>query len=168
MSESCNCNCGKSKVLIIVVLIIAVIGVVIAKKKNQTEAKPEKTGAVAETVAPVNNTETEAAPSAEKIPLLIDLGAGKCIPCKMMEPILEELREEYAGKLKVKFIDVWQNKSEGVKYNIRMIPTQIFMSPDGSELFRHEGFYSKDDILGKWKELGFSFDVQPVEKEEEK
>ena len=35
-----------------------------------------------------------------------------------------------------------------------MIPTQIFFGADGKELFRHEGFYSKADILAKWKTLG--------------
>jgi thioredoxin 1 len=35
-----------------------------------------------------------------------------------------------------------------------MIPTQIFFDADGKELFRHEGFFSKEDILAKWKEFG--------------
>ncbi|MBI5804542.1 thioredoxin family protein [candidate division TA06 bacterium] len=92
-----------------------------------------------------------------KLPRLVDLGAGKCIPCKMMAPILEELKKDYAGKLEVVFIDVWQNADEGSKYKIRVIPTQIFYSPEGKELFRHEGFYSREDILAKWKELGHEF-----------
>ena len=40
------------------------------------------------------------------------------------------------------------------KYGVKMIPTQIFFDASGKELFRHEGFMSKEDILGKWKELG--------------
>lgn len=92
--------------------------------------------------------------SSAKLPRLLDLGAGKCIPCKMMTPILEEVKKEYEGKLQVDFIDVWQNPDEKKKYNIRLIPTQIFYDASGKELFRHEGFYSKEDILAKWKELG--------------
>lgn len=91
------------------------------------------------------------------LPRLVDLGAGKCIPCKMMAPILEELKAQHAGRLDVVFIDVWQNPDAGRPYGIRVIPTQIFYSPDGKELFRHEGFFSKEDILKKWKELGFEF-----------
>ena len=88
------------------------------------------------------------------LPRLVDLGAGKCIPCKKMAPILEELKEEYAGSLEVVFIDVWQDPSAGQKYGIESIPTQIFYDRSGKELFRHEGFFAKEDILAKWKELG--------------
>ena len=95
------------------------------------------------------------------VPRLLDLGAGKCIPCKKMAPILEELKEEYAGALEVVFIDVWQEKGAGEKYGIQSIPTQIFYDPAGMELFRHEGFLAKEDILAKWKELGFTFEKQP-------
>ena len=96
-------------------------------------------------------------PKEVKLPKLVDLGAGKCIPCKMMAPILEELDRDYQGQLEVVFIDVWKNSSAGDKYNIRVIPTQIFFSHEGKELFRHEGFYSKEDILAKWKEHGYVF-----------
>jgi len=93
------------------------------------------------------------------LPRLLDLGAGKCIPCKMMAPILEELKAEYAGSLEVAFIDVWQNKDAGEKYGIQTIPCQIFYDASGKELFRHEGFFSKEEILAKWKELGIN--LQP-------
>jgi len=88
------------------------------------------------------------------VPRLVDLGAGKCIPCKKMAPILEELRKEFAGRLDVEFIDVWENPSAGELYRIKLIPTQIFYDASGKELFRHEGFFSREDILAKWKELG--------------
>lgn len=91
----------------------------------------------------------------QKLPKLVDLGADKCIPCKMMTPVLEDLKKEYAGKLEVVFIDVWKSADEGSKYKIRVIPTQIFYSGEGKELFRHEGFFAKEDILAKWKELGY-------------
>ena len=92
------------------------------------------------------------------LPRLVDLGAGKCIPCKMMAPILEELKREYAGALKVDFLDVWENPNVGKEYGIRLIPTQIFYDSTGKEMFRHEGFFSKEDILSKWKELGINLE----------
>ncbi len=94
------------------------------------------------------------------IPRLVDLGATKCIPCKKMAPILEELKKTYEGKLDVVFIDVWQNPDEGKKYNIETIPTQIFYSSDGKELFRHEGFFSREEIMAKWKEFGVDLSVK--------
>lgn len=99
------------------------------------------------------------AAKAAQLPLLLDLGAGKCIPCKMMEPILHELEADYNGVMDVRFIDVWKAPEEGRKYSVRIIPTQIFYDSEGKELFRHEGFFSKEDILAKWKELGF--DLKP-------
>ena len=88
------------------------------------------------------------------VPRLVELGADRCIPCKMMAPILEQLRKEYSGKLEVGFIDVWKNPDAGRRYGIRRIPTQIFYDASGRELFRHVGFFPKEDILAKWKELG--------------
>jgi thioredoxin 1 len=101
------------------------------------------------------STNVPAAPQAkQKLPKLLDLGAGKCIPCKMMAPILEEMKKDYAGTLDVEFIDVWNNPDAGKQYEIEVIPTQIFYDATGKELFRHIGFYAKADILAKWKELG--------------
>jgi thioredoxin 1 len=88
------------------------------------------------------------------IPRLVDLGASKCIPCKAMAPILEQLRVDYTGRLEVRFIDVWKTPDEAQPYGIRMIPTQVFYAADGRELGRHEGFISRDEILAMWKSLG--------------
>jgi thioredoxin 1 len=98
------------------------------------------------------------------LPKLVDLGASKCIPCKKMAPILEELKKEYAGVFDVEFIDVWQkeNAKKAEEYKIESIPTQVFLDPKGKELWRHVGFFSKEEILAKWKELGFDF--KPKEK----
>jgi thioredoxin 1 len=93
--------------------------------------------------------------AAEALPALVDLGAGKCIPCKMMAPILDELAKEYADRFSTTFYDVWEDPEPGERFDIRMIPTQVFLDPEGKELFRHEGFFGKEDILGKWKELGY-------------
>jgi len=106
------------------------------------------------------NTSAPATPVAtatvKSLPKLLDLGAGKCIPCKMMAPILEELKKECADKFVTEFIDVWQpqNAAKAEQYGIEMIPTQIFFDATGKELFRHTGFFGKEDILAKWKEFG--------------
>lgn len=92
------------------------------------------------------------------LPKLLDLGADKCIPCKAMAPILEEMRETFAGRLDVEFIDVWKNRDAGSRYGIKVIPTQIFFDAEGNELFRHQGFFSREDMLAKWSELGYAFE----------
>jgi thioredoxin 1 len=98
--------------------------------------------------------ESSGAAGAAALPKLVDLGADKCIPCKMMAPILVDLKAQYTGKFEVEFIDVWKNEGAGEKYGIKVIPTQIFYAADGTELFRHEGFYAKEEILAKWRQLG--------------
>jgi thioredoxin 1 len=93
-------------------------------------------------------------PAAKSLPLLIDIGAKQCIPCKMMAPILEDLKKNYSDSVRVEFIDVWENPDAGQKYGIRGIPTQIFYNTSGKELYRHMGFVSKEQIIGVFKELG--------------
>ena len=72
----------------------------------------------------------------------------------MMAPVLEELKKEYAGRMRVDFIDVFEDRQAAKPYAIKSIPTQLFLDAAGKELWRHEGFLSKEDILAKWKELG--------------
>ena len=74
-----------------------------------------------------------------------------------MAPILDELRDTYTGSFEVTFIDVRQDREAARSYNVRVIPTQVFEDPNGTELYRHQGFYSREEILAKWRELGFDF-----------
>lgn len=90
----------------------------------------------------------------QRLPRLLDLGATTCIPCKLMAPILEELREEYRGRMEVTFIDVRKDPEAARKHKIQVIPTQIFYDASGTELSRHTGFISKEDILATWEKLG--------------
>lgn len=85
---------------------------------------------------------------------MVDLGADKCIPCKMMAPIIEELKAEYAGKADIVFIDVLKNREQAQKYGIRAIPTQIFFDGDGREVYRHTGFMDKKSIVERLRQLG--------------
>ena len=62
---------------------------------------------------------------------MIDLGAKKCIPCKMMAPIMEKMEKVYQGKAAIVFIDVWENREQAGRFGIRIIPTQIFFDRGG-------------------------------------
>lgn len=88
-------------------------------------------------------------------PRLVDLGTPACIPCALMAPGLKELKTEYAGRLEVEVIDTLLIPGAKAQYNAPFCATQIFIAPSGKELFRHVGVYPKEDILAKWKELGF-------------
>ena len=88
------------------------------------------------------------------LPTIVDLGSEQCIPCKMMIPVLQELKAENKGKLEVVFIDVWENPAAKKQYGIKIIPTQILYDKDGTEFFRHEGFLAKQEILSRFNERG--------------
>ncbi len=151
---------NKTMKIIIVVVLIAAVGVVFALKQQSNTSVSE--AVTAANANPATTTESkpldpeisQTAQTTFKLPRLVDLGADICIACKMMAPILEELKTTYKGKLQVDFIDVWKNPAEAPKYKINVIPTQIFYDASGKELFRHEGFFAREDILAKWKEFG--------------
>jgi len=84
----------------------------------------------------------------------IELGADRCIPCKAMQPIMKEIAEEYAGKVQVVFYDVWKDPAPARKYGIQLIPTQVFVDQSGKEVFRHVGFFAKEEMLQMLKEKG--------------
>lgn len=148
---------GIHRTLIIVALACAISLVFIAKRKKPEPETVPATPAAQE-AASVTNDATKVAQGEElkdeALPRLVDLGADKCVPCQMMAPILEELSNKYQDTFEVEFIDVWENPKAGKKYGIRIIPTQIFYDAEGKELFRHEGFFGKEEILAKWREFG--------------
>ncbi len=144
--------------IVIVVILVLVVAVVFAVKQNQKVKPSEITkGDESSKIIQIESNKKES------LPKLIDLGADKCVPCKMMAPILEELKKEYEGRFDVEFIDVWKIPDAGKAFNIKLIPTQLFFDKDGNELFRHEGFFSKEDILAKWEELGIKFEEKKIE-----
>jgi thioredoxin 1 len=85
---------------------------------------------------------------------LVDLGAHGCLPCRMMIPILDELKQEYEGRAAIVYLDVWQERSLAARYGIRVIPTQIFYDRQGKAVLRHEGFLSKAQIETVLRKLG--------------
>ena len=135
------------------------------KTAEQTMEQPTEQTAVQPVEPPAEQAaEQSTQPSTSKIPeipvkgkvTMVDIGAKKCIPCKLMAPIMEELEKEYheTGRAAIHFIDVWENKEQGRKFHIKTIPTQIFYDKDGNEFMRHEGFMRKGAIEEVLKKLG--------------
>jgi thioredoxin 1 len=87
-------------------------------------------------------------------PTLVDFGADGCRPCEMMTPILDSLKKEYAGKVNIIFVHVRKEQVLAARYGIHSIPVQVFFDKDGKEVFRHVGFYPKDQIIAKLSEMG--------------
>lgn len=101
--------------------------------------------------------EPQAAPvTASPLVTFVELGSVKCIPCKMMQPVMKAIEQEYAGQVKVVFHDVWtaEGKPFGARYQIRVIPTQVFLDKNGTEYYRHEGFFPKAELVKILKQKG--------------
>ena len=128
---------GITKISIIIALILSVIGVWGYKTYDIRKVSSETT----------ENIE-------KGKPMLLDLGSSTCIPCKEMVPVLAQVKKMYDGKAIVKVIDVNDNPEEANRYGIRVTPTQIFLDKDGKEVFRHEGFFSTEDIVKVLKDMG--------------
>lgn len=106
------------------------------------------------TIQPPARTDATLADAAKPLPKLVNLGADKCIPCKQMVPVRNALAAEYAGQIEVSFIDIMVNREAGERHGIRIIPTQIILAADGTELFRHEGYWPKEEIIARFAALG--------------
>ena len=85
---------------------------------------------------------------------MVDLGAKKCVPCKMMAPILEKMEKTYQGRAVIHFYDVWEDREPATRFGIRGIPTQIFFDKDAREVYRHVGFMSEADIVSQLTKMG--------------
>ncbi len=112
----------------------------------------------------------EGQPSLPEVPVkgmvtMLDLGAKKCIPCKMMAPILLKMEKAYKGKAAIVFIDVSKHRDQGRRFGIRVIPTQIFFDKDGKEVYRHFGFMSEQAIVAQLKKMGVDQDKSDAPKE---
>jgi thioredoxin 1 len=171
---------NRFRYLVILAVVLVIAGLVIMKEKPKTNLKEkpplpseeitalvdssstvsEEKGKAAHrnalTPAPQDTTETvDSVPLVlDKLPLVIDLGRGTCVPCKMMLPILQELQEEYKGRAIIKIVDIRYEPEQARFYKIRLIPTQIFFDTKGNEVYRHIGFMDKESIKRKFLEMG--------------
>jgi len=141
----------KIKILVVAsaIIVIAVAGFILTQQgHSESNASAQVCGVVA-------TQSVEQAPVKAVLPRMEDYGADKCVPCKIMIPILAELKTEYEGKVDIIFFDVWKDRSAGQRAKIRVIPTQLFFDATGKEVGRHEGFLSKEDIIAEWKKYSF-------------
>jgi len=138
------------KLLIILAIVFLIAGLIIFKGRDKASFKEGETSSSEK----ISTNKDSSDVIVKNLPVLIDLGRGTCIPCKMMLPILQELQEEYRGKAIIKIIDIRYEPEPARFYKIRLIPTQIFFDVSGKEVYRHEGFMDKSSIKQKLQEVG--------------
>lgn len=82
------------------------------------------------------------------VPVLVDFWAEWCGPCRAVSPIVDELAKEYQGKLKVMKINVDDNQSTAMKFQVMSIPTLLFLK-NGQEVDKIIGALPKNQIKAK-------------------
>lgn len=80
------------------------------------------------------------------LPVLVDFWAEWCGPCKMIAPVLEEIAEEFAGKIKVTKLNIDQNEATAPKFGIRSIPTLMIFKNGNAEATK-VGALSKSELV---------------------
>jgi thioredoxin 1 len=78
----------------------------------------------------------------------LEFGATGCVACRKMEFVLEEVRQEYPGIVKVEFLNILQSDNQALMkhFGVVAIPTQVLLDREGNEFFRHTGYYSFNDL----------------------
>jgi len=94
--------------------------------------------------------------TARKVPILLEFGRGWCIPCKYMKPILKDMEQAYAGRAIVTTVDMDANADLVRAFGIRMMPTQVFLAPDGKEFHRNEGTFEREQIAQVFAKMGLA------------
>ncbi|MGH2405242.1 MAG: thioredoxin [bacterium] len=97
--------------------------------------------------SPVSVTEQtfEAEVLEANVPVLVDFWAEWCAPCRMIAPVVDDLAQEYAGRLKVVKVDVDENRDLALRYNVRSIPT-LGLFKDGELVKRIMGYMPKGEL----------------------
>ncbi len=138
-------------VIIAIIACVALFATAMSQNETETTAENSDTAEVSPSFkVPVDFNDLPV----KGVVTMIDLGAKKCVPCKMMAPILKKMETAYKDTAAIVFIDVWEHREQARRFGIRAIPTQIFYDQDGKEVYRHKGFMSEKAIVEQLTRMG--------------
>lgn len=156
---------GKSVVAALAIAAAVIAVPLVLKSRVGSNAEPPvrhepsnpRTSGSEQARPPKQRSTTAAARPGQALPRFVDLGTTTCAPCRVMLGVMQELERQYPDSMIVEFVNVHENQVEAQRYGIQIIPTQIFLAPDGRELYRHTGVLRAQEVIAKWAELGFHF-----------
>lgn len=103
-------------------------------------------------VSPINTPGFKSEVLDSKVPVIVDFWAEWCMPCRMIEPVVEELNREYNGKIKFFKLNTDKDPSIAIQYQIMSIPTLLFFK-NGRPVDKVVGVVSKKSLIDKIKNI---------------
>jgi thioredoxin 1 len=138
INSFCPAGCILKKIILILFFSLMLFGC----KKNNNDQTVKLNASVMTSDLPADSEKTN------YLVTFIELGSVKCVPCKMMQPVMKQIEEKFKGQVNVVFYDVWTEKDapRSKEFGIRVIPTQVFLDQGGLEFFRHEGYFPMEEV----------------------
>ena len=135
---------------------VALFGVaLLALFGSSSASRPEEMTTTQDRPAiPVLTAESLATARASGTWLIVEFGGATCIPCKAMQPILQELQRGFASKVQVRNFWVQDDLEAARSLRIMVIPTQVVFDESGKEVLRHQGAYSIDEFRAALATVG--------------
>lgn len=150
-----------AKIAIVALLAVAVAATFALRGGKRAEyvapPEPQVAAAPAAQAAPgagIQQAVPEVQGGTKQAPRFLELGSMRCQACLEMAKVLDALRASQGERLQVDFIDVFEQPEAADRHQIALIPTQIFFDAAGKEIFRHTGYFSHDNVLAKFRDLG--------------
>ena len=111
-------------------------------------------GADPKALEAADSSSIEGIENPQHLPMLLEFSLDICIPCRKMKPILEEVTKEYQNKFLIKILEIEDYQALTRQFDIRVVPTQIFLDSQGKVFQRHEGFLDKGPLVGVLNQMG--------------
>lgn len=86
--------------------------------------------------------------------LIVEFGGEHCIPCRAMQPILQDLQVALGSKVKVHNFWIQENPEVARRFRIMVMPTQVVFNPKGEEVLRHQGIFQAEEFHAALARVG--------------